>query len=137
MVAELFREYGILIAGHVSVADLEVEIACLPGSYGRFPGALLVAEVNGVAAGCVALRPALVGEVEVKRLYVRPGFRGTGLGRRLMERAVALARERRCRRVVLDTLPSFTAARALYGSMGFSVTRQRGPEDPIDYALDL
>lgn len=136
-VAELFREYGLLIAGHVCASDLEAEMAGLPGRYGRRPGGLLLAEVNGVPAGCVALRPALLGEVEVKRLYVRPGFRGTGLGRRLMEAALSHARTSRCRRVVLDTLPSFTAARALYESLGFRLTRQRGPDEPLDYALDL
>lgn len=83
-------------------------------------GALLVAIVDGAdTAGCVALRPIDQQTAEMKRLYVRPAFRGRRLGEQLVQRVVKLARDAGYRELRLDTLPSMASAQALYGRLGF------------------
>src|SRR5205085_6982300 len=97
----------------------EDELAQLPGAYGPPRGALLLAP----GAGCVALRPLDAPTAEIKRLYVRPAARGSGLGRTLAEAAVARARELGFSRVVLDTIAErMVPAVKLYRSMGFRET---------------
>jgi GNAT superfamily N-acetyltransferase len=95
------------------------ELLTLPGAYSPPRGALLIAP----GQGCVALRPVDSCTAEMKRLYVRPMARGTGLGRGLAAAAIAHAREHGFSRVVLDTMPAQMAqAVALYRSMGFRET---------------
>jgi ribosomal protein S18 acetylase RimI-like enzyme len=72
------------------------------------------------AAGCVAVRLLDPKTAEMKRLYVRSAYRGKGLGRALAEAAIGLAREARCARIVLDTLPKMREAQALYRGLGFT-----------------
>jgi len=130
----LFEEYAAQLGVSLCFQDFDRELATLPGSYAPPRGGLWLAgacdEDGGPAGepyGCVALRPlvhegedpARADSAEIKRLYVRPGARGTGLGRRLAETALAGARERRYRVVKLDTLAQMEAARALYASLGF------------------
>jgi GNAT superfamily N-acetyltransferase len=115
LVRELFREYGDSLDVDLCFQGFETELAELPWEY----VVLLVGRVGGQAAGCVGVRPLEDGACELKRLYVRPAARGTGLGRQLTEAAIERARGFGFRRMRLDTLPSMDAARALYATLGF------------------
>lgn len=118
--AGLFRAYAAALDIDLTYQDFEGELAGLPGQYGPPGGALLLARgADGTALGCVALRPFDDGRVEMKRMYVAPEGRGLGLGRALLEAAIAAARSIGAKAILLDTLPELTAAIALYRSAGF------------------
>jgi putative acetyltransferase len=114
-VQDLLREYAASLQVDLSFQDFESELADPLGFY-EF---VLHAE-----EGCVALRRLDENTCEMKRLYVRPSARGTGLGRRLAEAVIAAARAHGYRRMLLDTLPTMEAAQALYRSLGFRETEQ-------------
>ncbi len=120
----LFRDYAASLDVDLALQGFEAELAAMPGAYARPTGALLLAfDANATAVGCVGLRPFKGGEVcELKRLYVRPEARGTGLGRRLLEAAIEAAAEAGYRSMVLDTLTSLTDAIGLYRRVGFEET---------------
>jgi ribosomal protein S18 acetylase RimI-like enzyme len=119
-VRELFTEYAESIGIDLEYQGFSKELAGLPGKYAPPSGELLIASVNGEAAGCVALRALDAATLEMKRLYIRPTSRGLGLGKQLVESAIAAARERGCAELRLDTLETMAAARALYRSLGFA-----------------
>ena len=100
----LIREYADALGVDLCFQDLERELAELPGAYAPPRGRLFLARVDGQTAGCVALRPLGPDVCEMKRLYVRPAFRGAGAGRALVERVLAEAKAIGYRRMVLDTL---------------------------------
>ncbi len=120
----LFGEYSSLVAEALCFQNFDQELEALPGEYAPPGGALLIARDKDAAAGCVALRQLDAGTGEMKRMYVREAYRGSGLGRRLALAVIEEARKRKCARVVLDTLPKLAPAIALYRDLGF---RETGP----------
>jgi putative acetyltransferase len=119
-VRALFEEYAAWLKVDLCFQGFTAELAGLPGYYAPPRGRLLLARSeNGVAAGCVALRPLSGTACEMKRLFVRPDFRRRGLGRQLAERVVSEASAAGYTVMRLDTLPFITAALQLYESMGF------------------
>ena len=115
----LFVEYQRELGVSLCFQGFDRELAALPGDYAPPRGRLWLARAAGEPAGCAALRPLAPGAAEMKRMYVRPAFRGTGLGRELATLVIATARALGYRTLKLDTLPQLTAAIALYGKLGF------------------
>ena len=115
IVRELFLEYAQSLGVDLAFQDFEREVASLPGDYDP----ILVAHWNSEVAGCVALHGWDRDVCEMKRLYVRPAFRGHAIGRALAERIIVEAREKRFARMRLDTLPIMREAQELYRSLGF------------------
>jgi ribosomal protein S18 acetylase RimI-like enzyme len=130
VVRRLFEEYAGSLGVDLGFQDFERELAELPGEYVPPAGRLLLALSEDEAAGCVALRPFGPDVCEMKRLYVRPAHRGSGLGRRLAEAIVEAGRDAGYARMRLDTLPTMTAARDLYRSLGFAEIQAYRP-NPI------
>ena len=120
---EIFREYAASLDVSLCFQNFDAELGSLPGEYAPPRGALMLAYVDGALAGCGALRPFADAEdgnaCEMKRLYVRPGFRRFGLGRALAKALLDEARQAGYSTVLLDTLDDMEAARELYASLGF------------------
>ena len=119
-VEALFREYVASLAEDISFQNVDDELSRLPGKYARPGGVVLIARQGAAAAGAVAYRMVEPGVCEMKRLYVRPAFRGNGLGRELANELIEDARARGYRTMLLDTLASMASARVLYRHLGFA-----------------
>ena len=126
-VAALFRAYAAELPIDLGLQGFDAELAELPGDYAPPAGALLIArDDDGAAIGCVGLRPLDERAGEMKRLYVHPAARQTGLGRALAEAIIETARQRGYREMKLDTLARLERAVALYRSLGFMPTAPYG-----------
>ena len=140
-IGELFREYTeMLVEGdpkfqiYLDMQDYDEELRRLDGKYGPPGGRLILAREGGEAAGCIALKQMdEAGRCELKRLYVRPAFRGRGLGRELTARIIAAAREQGYREMLLDTLPFLQSAQRIYRAAGFREIEKYN-DSPMDDA---
>jgi ribosomal protein S18 acetylase RimI-like enzyme len=134
-IRELFVEYAQSLGFSLCFQGFDQELAALPGDYALPEGRLLLLTFANDAAGCVALHKIDGCICEMKRLYVRPQFRGKGVGKILAERVIAEAREIGYTKLRLDTVePVMRTAVAMYRNLGFrDITPYR--ENPIEGAL--
>lgn len=117
---ELFLEYADSLNFSLCFQNFDEELATLPGHYAPPKGRLLLGEYQDHLAACAALRELETNVCEMKRLYLRPAFRGKGLGRMLAEHLISEAREIGYRKMRLDTVePVMKDAVAMYRRLGF------------------
>jgi putative acetyltransferase len=121
-VRELFHEYWSSFGFSPCFQNFESEVAGLPDAYAPPGGTLVVALIDGEAAGCIALRRFDAERGEAKRLYVRPQFRGQGVGGALLGWVIAEARSMGYREIVGDTVPQMAVALEMYDRAGFERT---------------
>ena len=130
-VRALFQEYWTSFGFTPCFQNFDSELAALPGKYAPPHGRLLLATLSGQPAGCVALRRFDQTRGEVKRLYVRPQFRGSGLGKALMNALAAEARGVGYSELIADTIPTVMAtALAMYERLGFERITPYSDETP-------
>ncbi|HXA49949.1 MAG TPA: GNAT family N-acetyltransferase [Candidatus Acidoferrum sp.] len=133
---ELFEEYWNSFGFTPCFQGFAEEVASLPGKYAAPGGTLGLLLMEGEVAGCVALRRFDETRGEFKRLYVRPAYRGMGLGRVLLDWVIGRARELGYRKLVADTMPQMEKALAMYDQAGFARTEAYAA-DPTPGAVYL
>lgn len=138
---ELFGEYTRMLVEldpefqkSLDEQNYDEELEHLEDKYGLPGGRLYLAWWDGELAGCVGMKQLDAHTGELKRLYVRPAFRGRHLGRELVERIIQDARSLGYSRLMLDTMPELVSARHMYENMGFQVT-ERYNNSPLDTTI--
>ena len=121
-IRKLFLEYEKSLDIDLCFQDFDEELENLPGEYAAPSGRMILAFEGNAIAGCVALRKLSGDACEMKRLYVKPEYRGAGIGRRLAEAVMREARTIGYTKMYLDTLASMKEAVGLYRSVGFEET---------------
>ncbi|MFW9901561.1 MAG: GNAT family N-acetyltransferase [Candidatus Thorarchaeota archaeon] len=116
---KLFIEYANYLAIDLSFQNFKEELGTLPGNYAPPEGCILLAYHNDFLAGCVALRKYQDDVCEMKRLYVRPNFRGMNIGKALSKEIIQKAKKLGYKYMRLDTLPFMKEAIMLYSGLGF------------------
>lgn len=118
-VKNLFEQYQQSLEVSLGFQGFDAELAGLPGCYAAPAGAILLAVINCETCGCVGYRPLSDKEAELKRLFVRPQYRGSGVGKALFDEAMVRVPAAGYESIVLDTLPSMKTAKAMYKEYGF------------------
>lgn len=146
-VKELFSEYTDMLvksdndfANYLQLQDYDLELENLDKKYGLPKGRLYIATVEGDVAGCIALRNIDDKSCELKRLYVRPEFRGNQIGQMLIEQIISDARDIGYKQILLDTLPFLKSAIYIYEKLGFYQIRPYNDspmKNSIYYRYDL
>lgn len=136
-VRALFEEYWNSFGFTPCFQNFSAELAGLPGAYAPPDGRLAIAFVDGIPAGCVALRRFDETRAVPKRLYVRPQFRGLGIGRALLNWVIAEARSAGYAELVGDSMPVMREALAMYERTGFELTPTTRPDGKPDAKIDL
>jgi len=121
-VRELFGEYWRSFGFSPCFQGFAAEVAGLPGAYGPPSGTLVMALVDGKPTGCAAIRRFDGQRAEAKRLFVKPEFRGAGVGRALLKWVIAATRQMGYQEIVGDTIPEMAVALAMYDRSGFERT---------------
>lgn len=139
-VRRLFLAYAGELNIDLCFQNFEEELASLPGKYAEPEGGLILVFSQGRAVACGAIRPIGRGDVELKRVYVEPEFRGSGIGAMITQHFIAEASEKGYARLVLDTLARLTPAIALYKKLGFAECEPYYPNpepDVVYMSLEL
>lgn len=118
-IRQLFREYANSLEIDLCFQDFEQELESLPGKYAEPEGRLYIAYLDDKVAGCIALRRYDQNSAELKRLYIRNGYRGLGISKRLIQRLLQDALDIGYQSILLDTLDTMKPAINLYSSFGF------------------
>ncbi|MBA4317938.1 MAG: GNAT family N-acetyltransferase [Flavobacterium sp.] len=119
VIRELFLEYAESLDFNLCFQNFDIELSSLPGEYSPPDGRLLLAYYKGNPAGCIALRNLDNGICEMKRLYVRPHFRGLKIGRLLTNEILSEAKKAGYHTIRLDTVPAMKDAQRMYELYGF------------------
>lgn len=139
-VIELFKEYAKWLGIDLCFQNFDEELKTLPGLYALPKGRLYIARYEGKLAGCAALKPVENNKCEMKRLYVKPEYRGHKIGKILVDKIINDAKNMKYNAMLLDTLTSFKEALALYRQKGFCDTKPyyKNPSENVVYmSLDL
>ncbi|MES2794545.1 MAG: GNAT family N-acetyltransferase [Bacteroidota bacterium] len=120
--AQIFREYETYLGVDLCFQSFEEELKNLSKVYEKPKGTIILAKVGAEIAGCIALKPIELVNCEMKRLYVKPKFRGLRIGRKLVEMVIDFAKTKQYHKMKLDTLVQLKEAIHLYQSFGFKTT---------------
>lgn len=116
---QLFKEYSDSLNFSLSFQNIDNELDNIPGKYSKPNGCIILAWDNFTPIGCIGMRPLDELTCEIKRLYLKPNYRGLGLGRLLTKNIIAYSRKREYLKACLDTTSKMKKAISIYKSLGF------------------